>query len=457
MRGRWFGARRHRFAARGLLALAALAFAVIGSSPAGAVPSFAVQTGQPCQACHVGGFGPQLTPFGRSFKLGGYTQRAVSFNLPVSVMAVASYVKTAKDQPSAPDPRFRPNDNTALDQVSLFVAGGLGQHLGAFVQTTYDGVAKAWSWDNIDVRAVGRTEIKGADVLYGASLNNGPTVQDVWNTLPAWGYPYTGSALAPSPSASPLIAGALAANSLGLTGYVWINGQVFIEGGGYGSPGATTLTHLGADPTSPGSIRGLAPYGRVAYERPIGAGTLEVGLFGMRTEIYPGLDRSSGLSDRYTDFGIDASYQTTFANGDVVTVNGRYIDERQSLKASCASDPDPGGCADVTLRDLRADASYYWRDKIGLTVAAFDTTGSANPTVYAANRTAKPDSTGLMVQLDGTPFGGAGSPLGPRFNVRVGVQYTMYSRFNGAGSNFDSAGANAADNNTFRVFTWRAY
>ena len=39
--------------------------------PAEAVPSFASQTGQPCTACHVGAFGPQLTPFGRAFKIGG--------------------------------------------------------------------------------------------------------------------------------------------------------------------------------------------------------------------------------------------------------------------------------------------------------------------------------------------------------------------------------------------------
>jgi hypothetical protein len=38
---------------------------------AGAVPPFATQTGQPCTACHIGGFGPQLTPLGRAFKIGG--------------------------------------------------------------------------------------------------------------------------------------------------------------------------------------------------------------------------------------------------------------------------------------------------------------------------------------------------------------------------------------------------
>jgi hypothetical protein len=42
-------------------------------APAEAVPSFAGQTGAPCAACHVEGFGPQLTPFGMSFKVNGYT------------------------------------------------------------------------------------------------------------------------------------------------------------------------------------------------------------------------------------------------------------------------------------------------------------------------------------------------------------------------------------------------
>src|SRR5260370_23252926 len=39
--------------------------------PAGPLPSFARQTGQPCGACHTDF--PALTPFGRRFKLGGYT------------------------------------------------------------------------------------------------------------------------------------------------------------------------------------------------------------------------------------------------------------------------------------------------------------------------------------------------------------------------------------------------
>src|ERR1700689_1846478 len=40
---------------------------------ASALPSFARQTGQRCAACHIGGNWPQLTPWGRFFKLAGYT------------------------------------------------------------------------------------------------------------------------------------------------------------------------------------------------------------------------------------------------------------------------------------------------------------------------------------------------------------------------------------------------
>lgn len=428
---------------------------VLGAGAARAVPAFAAQTGLPCQACHVGGFGPQLTPFGRNFKLHGYTQRATSFSVPISAMAMASYIRTDKAQSAPPAADFRTNDNVAVDQFSLFLAGGLGAHLGAFVQATYDGVARAFSWDNLDLRATTDVRIKGADVVLGASLNNSPSVQDAWNTLPAWGYPYTTSALAPSPGAAPLLSGALAQTSLGLTGYAWINGMFFVEAGAYGSPGATALTRLGADPTAPGDIAGLAPYGRIAWQRAFGGATVEVGGFGLRADIHPGLDRSTGVVDRYTDLGLDASYFRTLQSGDVVTVNARYLHEDQRLSATCAL-AGASGCARNTLTDIRADAAYYWRNKVGVTVAAFDTFGSANPILYAADRTARPDSSGVMLQLDGTPFGGEPQPA-RRVNVRLGVQYTLYTQFNGARRNFDGAGANASDNNTLRVFTWFAF
>ena len=154
------------------------------------------------------------------------------------------------------------------------------------------------------------------------------------------------------------------------------------------------------------------------------------------------------------DLGVDFSYQAPLANGDVLSFNGRYIDERQALDASV-----PLGLAANRrndLHDIRADVSYYWRNKVGVTVQAFDTTGSADPLLYASNRTFKPDSSGVTVQIDGTPFGGRPQPQ-RRINLRVGVQFTAYGRFNGARRNFDGAGSSAAGQNTLRVFTWLAF
>jgi hypothetical protein len=446
-----------RFSFASVMAFAGL---LLSAGSAMAVPAFAIQTDKACQACHVGGFGPQLTPYGRDFKLHGYTERAEGkpFNVPFSIMAVASYLNTQKDQAAPPADHFSTNNNAAVDQVSLFVAGGLGSHFGGFVQTTYDGVGRSWTWDNLDLRAITVTHLKDKEVVFGLSLNNNPTVQDAWNTLPAWGYPFTSSALAPSPSASPLFLGGLAQNTLGITAYTWIDTTYYAEAGGYWSPGASTLSHLGADPLSPGDIDGVAPYGRLAYQTKLWGGMAQAGVFGMRADIHPGRDRDSGATDRYSDLGVDASYQNALDSGDVIAVDARYLHERQTLTATCILAGSPGGdCANTRLEDLRFDASYYWRDKIGATVGLFDTWGPANSDLYPDSRTFKPDSSGVILQLDATPWGEGKSPLGPRFNMRVGVQYTVYSRINGAGRNFDGAGANASDNNTFRIFTWFAY
>jgi hypothetical protein len=443
-----------RFAMRRSLFVLLLGALAILAKPASALPAFAAQTGQPCQRCHVGGFGPQLTPYGRNFKLHGYTQRTGGFTLPISGMAVASYVRTAKDQ--TPPPHYAPNDNVTIDQVSMFLAGGFGRHLGAFIQATYDGVARTFTWDNVDVRAVMNPQLGAHDVTLGASINNNPTLSDPWNSLAAWGFPYTSSGLAPSPSASPLLNGAFAQTSLGATVYAWIDSALYLEGGAYGSPGATTLRRLGADPTVPGDIDGLAPYGRVAYQARVGGGTAHLGAFVMNAHIHPALDRTTGETDRFTDVGVDGSYQRALSNGDVVSLDFRYTHEGQALEASCILAGGDAGCPGNHLNDLRAEASYYWRNKIGGTIQVFNTTGNANPFIYPAERTFRPDSTGLMFQLDATPFGDLPQPA-RRINLRVGLQYTLFTRFNGAATNFDGMGASASDNNTLRIFTWFAF
>ncbi|MEO8812204.1 MAG: hypothetical protein ABI376_04740 [Caulobacteraceae bacterium] len=440
--------------ARAFARAAILAFAVAFAGAANAVPSFAVQTGRPCSACHIGGLGPQLTPFGREFKMHGYTARAVGFNVPLAAFAVASYVRTLKDQESAPAPSSTVNDNFALDQVSLFLAGGLGHHLGAFVQNTYNGITRAFTWDNLDVRAVTTAKAGAADLVLGLDLNNNPTVQDGFNTLYAWSFPYTTSQLAPTPGTAPLIEG-LAQETLGVSGYVWIDSRIYAEVGGYRSPGAGFLRRAGSDPLNPGKIAGVAPYGRIAFQKNFGDRNFEIGAFALAANVFPGRDETTGLADHFTDLGADASWQYFSPHRDVFTINGRYTYERRNPEASRALGLAARDGGD--LQQVRIDTSWYWRDKVGASVQVFDLWGSPDELLYAGNRRLRPDSSGVVLQLDGTPYGDGGSPLGARFNVRVGVQYTAYFTFDGAATNYDALGRNASDNNTFRVFTWIYY
>jgi hypothetical protein len=435
-------------------ALAAVGLLALTSNSALAVPSFAQQTGMPCTACHVGGFGPQLTPLGRQFKLDGYTMRAGdTFTPPVSAMAVASYIHTSEDQP--PPEHYSANDNVTLDQASLFVAGGIGQHFGGFSQFTYDGVGRAFSWDNLDIRATTHETVSGNDVLLGVTLNNAPAVQDSWNTLPAWGFPYTDSDLVPAPATGTIMDGALAQSVLGISAYAYWNSSIYTEAGLYWTPSHGFLRAVGVDPDEGGGVlAGAAPYLRAAYQKDYGDQNFEIGAFALLPTLHPGGDTSTGTNDRYSDVGLDASYQFTGDSTNIYAVNGRYTYESQKLSATFLL--DGAEHASNHLNEINLDGSYYWHNLVGGSVGVFNTTGSSDALLYADNRTLTPDSTGLLFQIDGTPFAGD-QLLGPRFALRTGLQYTVYTRFDGAATNYDGLGHNASDNNTLRLFLWIAF
>src|SRR5215471_18128465 len=80
-------------AAGGVGALVGLAFV---ARPTVALPLYARQTGQPCAACHTAF--PELTPFGRRFKLGGYTLEGGDSFLPFSGLVEPAF--THNDEPA---------------------------------------------------------------------------------------------------------------------------------------------------------------------------------------------------------------------------------------------------------------------------------------------------------------------------------------------------------------------
>src|SRR3954468_9042355 len=139
----------------------------------------------------------------------------------------------------------------------------------------------------------------------------------------------------------------------------------------------------------------------------------------------------------------------------IFTVNARYVHEWQTLDATQAL----GGALnrDLNLDELNLNGSYYYENTVGFSAGAFSVTGDRDPLFFADNRTFSPDSSGFIFQADVTPFGGDNPPLGARINLRVGLQYVVFTKFNGAGSNFDGLGHNASDNNTLRLFVWTAF
>jgi hypothetical protein len=266
-----------------------------------------------------------------------------------------------------------------------------------------------------------------------------------------------------SPLAGTAIDGAFAQDVAGITGYLFWNESLYGEFGGYRSskqPSASTLTG-GAGPldgTASNVMSGLAPYWRVAYEYNRGAHSIEAGLYGAQFRLYPGAGAPlRGPLNKFNDVAEDVQYQYV---GDVhqVTVAGTHIHESMTLDASFAN----GGAANPTnnLSTTRVWANYYYRRKIGGTIAYFSTTGSSDASLYPATFSAPGGNPGVVVSANGSPDTRgwiAEVNYVPWLNVKISAQFTLYDKFNGGSSNYDGLGRSASDNNTLYLLLWFAY
>jgi hypothetical protein len=367
--------------------LVAAACSILDVRPAQALPLYARQTGQQCAACH-NGF-PELTPYGRLFKLNGYTFTGgpeksfpeATVNVPpISMMNIPSFTHTTQGQPGGAAPGFDPNNNWAYTG-SLFYGGKIVDHVGAFVQGTYDQVSNSLNWDNTDIRYANIGQLSDKELVYGLSLNNNPTVEDVWNSTPAWGYPYVASAMAPTPVATTLIEGGLAQQVLGFNPYIYWNRLIYAEVGGYRTLSPGQLSALGIPPPGTSSIDGIAPSWRFAVEPAWGNNTWEFGAFGLAASLVP--QRMSGAgTDHVTDFGFDTQYEFLGAR-DSFSLQARYITEYQNLPASQALGPSTNAHND--LHSLLIKGTYYYKQTIGFTVDYFNIQGSSDPLLYGAD------------------------------------------------------------------------
>ncbi len=441
-----------------------IAFLALAPAQAFAVPSFARQTGQPCAACHTAF--PELTPFGRRFKLGGYTLQGGDWKLPPLAATVQTTFTEYARKLDAPTGTYAPpspsggfGDNNMFDagqQVSIYYAGAIYGNLGALIQTTYaNDFGRAFGLDNSDIRYASTGTIGNLDFIYGATVNDEPTVQDVWNTTPAWRFPFIASNFALSPVAGTMIESFAPGQQAGAGAYIFAHDLVYAELTGYGSLSPRTQTTLGD--CCGATITGVAPYWRLAVEPNWGDNSLMVGTFGMSANVLPGGMTGFG-TDGITDIGVDSQYQWI---GDVhaITARASYIYESQKLNGSFASGLAANPNND--LRSLNISASYIYDHTISLTGAYFQLTGSPDAFLYADNANFSPNSQGWTADIAYLPFShGAPGPW-PWVNMRIGLSYTWWTRFDGGTSDIDPVQCpgcrSAKDNNTLLLYAWTAF
>src|SRR5579863_3271680 len=496
----------------GALALFVVASGLLtlfSTSPAQALPSFARQTGQPCGTCHTDF--PALTPYGRRFKLLGYTTGGGEFRTtpfssqtainaraeyekmmgyvktlnssqpsstkpeedkewvpPVSMMAVVGYTRTQADL-AGTDP-YSPNNNVVLSPFSMFWGGAITDNVGAFAQVTYnaappggfgDPFGHTWTWDNTDVRYASTAHIGPLDLIYGITANNNPTVQDVWNSTPAWGFPYAASTINGPIGNFTAIEGAFAAHVGGVGAYALINDLLYLELTGYRTLGFSQQNAVGTDPFgAPGLLGGVTPYWRVALEPHWGRNTFMVGAFGAQFNVHPWVDTSFASfstatfsqADTFTDYGFDAQYQYQGDNY-WLTLRGSYIREFQRLDATFAN----MGASNPTdlLNSLKLQASFaYGADnRVVFTAQYFNQRGTADLNLYGTDPVtglaSTPNTNGWTTEIAYIPFGASKMVGWPWFNARIGLQYTYYNKLNGT-----TVGAH--DNNTLFLHAWFA-
>jgi hypothetical protein len=494
------------------LSLGAVATFLLGGSalmlvaqPASAIPPFARQTGLACEACHT--MPPELTPFGRRFKLSGYTlttrpplvtdtndhkQNTLWLtDMPgVAVLGQFGYDHYDRAPPDTgqPYPAHAQSDTFQFpDQFSLVFAGAVSDRVGGWLQLTYNGQAGSVGVDNIDIRYSDHSSDN--KWVWGVTANNYVTFQDAWNgigsyTLPNFNTVTLWSGGVGGAGTSGPIINALGPGSVGGIGaYTFYDDSLYFELSAYHSAVAG-----GNSPTidsvslaaNGGAVDRLAPYARVAYERDWGYHSVEIGASALNVNWIPSAGYISaqqalaaaatggsytpsqtfnpGAINRYTDVSVDWQYQYNGPHN-IYGFLGHITHERQQNSSQLVAATFTGASSPIytnptdTLTQFLATAEYFRDRRYGGLVSFTRTTGTNDPLANGGN--GSPANQYEVFELDYVPW----------LNFRFILQYNAYqvvannqSPFNLSHATFPNSpgfpDVKASDNNTWVVGLW---
>jgi hypothetical protein len=161
-------------------------------------------------------------------------------------------------------------------------------------------------------------------------------------------------------------------------------------------------------------------------------------------------------TDRTVDVGVDSEYQY-LADRYSLSVIGSYIWEHSALDASRALGFSSN--ARDNLHAVNLKGTYAFDQTYFANLGPFRTYGSRDQALYgrAGAANGSPDTAGWIGEIDYYPFNRGGPAFWRALGLKFGLQYTYYSRFDGAATNYDGLGRNASANNTLFFYTWIAF
>jgi len=290
----------------------------------------------------------------------------------------------------------------------------------------------------------------GHDYTGGIELGNQLGNTSVWNSTPPNAFPYNASSVAPSPAAATLFDDSLNGQILGPGAY-YSDGLVYAETAVYFPLSLNTQQAVGNTGTN--KYVSPIPFWHLALEHDFDHHNhyAQVGTFGAVASRQPGNNQTTGLTDNLTDLGFEANYQYLADLHNVFSAHATFIHENNDMKATSALGQSSN--QSDSINSFKVDATYAIDDTYVPSLQYFRTTGTPDAGLYTSapgytgSANGNPNSEGYTVDLAYVPFGKSDSPASTWANMRVALQYTGYTEFNGTSKG-------ASGNNTIFLNLW---
>ena len=449
-----------------------------------ALPSFTEQTQQPCAACHLN-FG-ELTPVGRKFKLMGYARG--NRVTPLSVNGTVSLTKISNTDSSVdPSVSLPKNGKVLPEELNVFVAGKITDQVGSNVKLTVNAinttplfassglqtgtkVGKDIFLDNSEIRFAQSGQLNKTPMVWGVTLNNAPSTQDLWSTTPGHGFPYRTSSLLNAwgmgqfgPAS--MIDGGMNSQVLGVGMFAMLDDVWYAEFTSYhGSK--TAIPALEVANASNAVSTSNNPYWRLAWNPVVGANSWMVGAFGMVSKLSRDRLVTGSSSGKYTDIGIDAQYQFITPTH-AWSAQASLIQEKVDWSARGVGTNHDAQVS--TLNTFKTKFTYDFARTYGATWFGFASNGSTDSLYWAYSATAttgacnQNSSTLAYCSSNGMPnTAGQGFEIyyAPVPQLRINLQQTYYRSFLGGRTFIDNTSGNtraASDNNLTYLYATYSY